>query len=480
MALKDLWKLQDYIPESAKQWIKKTLESVSEILPITAGGNLAAKMYKYLHGEMEISGKDATKLSGKLLSELIGDLDKEKVPAWAITPLTIMTLFHSVMNTTSQIANVTLEKNVLQNLRKTISPALLDAQSALQAEMRGTMKAEDVDEILARLGFDKLTIKTMRELMNYIPTAQDIVSFAVRESYNDSVARTFKTDDQLSNVLAATEKDRKAAGLTPDLFKRYWRAHWDLPGIGQGFEMFQRGQMSREELETLLQVKDIMPFFRDKLLNISYNLLTRVDVRRMHKLKLISDGDLAKEYQRMGHSPDDAVKLAKFTVEYNKNPEAQDKTDADANKTKERDLTKVEVLTAFDAKLIDQDKTKTLLTALGYDETEVTLLLARQAHKDEMDTLDALLKCYKDLYVRGIADKADVQKELQNIPLPTENIEKLFFMWDLERYSKMDLPTKAEILTWVKKKQIDKAEAADLLRRIGTQERFVTLYLKAV
>jgi hypothetical protein len=478
MNLKAVGQLSGYVVKAVGQWMEETWKTLSDLWKYTTLEDVSKVCKDSIHLEKELSADEAIKVPGAILKNLFDSMNKTKVPAWALYPVLWIITAVSGLKTILQVSDVTSERNILQPLRKNIRPALLDAGSAIQAELRGQMKAEEVDDVLQRYGYTKEAIKSMRSLAQFIPGASDIVLFALREAYDDGVAGTFKTDDNLSSVLAATEKDRKAAGLSDELFKRYWRSHWDLPGISQGFEMFQRGQLSRGDLETLLRVKDIMPFFRDKLLNISYNLLTRVDVRRMHKLKLINDSDLAKEYQRMGHSPEDAEKLAKFTVAYNKSPEAQDKTDEDANKTKERDLTKAEILDALDGKLIDADKTKTLLGALGYSTEEIELLLARQNHKEEMDTLTALLKAYKDLYIKGLADKADIQKELQAIPLPAENIAKLFTMWDLEAFSKMDNPTKAEAIAWYKKKWISRAEAERLLQNVGTQSQFIDLYLR--
>ncbi|GAH58877.1 unnamed protein product, partial [marine sediment metagenome] len=43
------------------------------------------------------------------------------------------------------------------------------------------------------------------------------------------------------------------------------------------------------ELDSLFMATDIMPWWREKLKAISYNPLTRVDVRRVFKMGIVSE-----------------------------------------------------------------------------------------------------------------------------------------------------------------------------------------------
>ncbi|GAH21078.1 unnamed protein product, partial [marine sediment metagenome] len=70
------------------------------------------------------------------------------------------------------------------------------------------------------------------------------------------------------------------------------------------------------ELSRLLKSLDIMPFWRDKLTEISYNPLTRVDVRRMYKLGVLDESEVKKSYLNIGYNENDAEKMTAFTKKY--------------------------------------------------------------------------------------------------------------------------------------------------------------------
>lgn len=480
MALSDVWKLKDYILKSGKQWKAVVLETTLEALSILPGVSTAKALYQTYAGATEMSPKDAAKAPEKLIDMMQDAFEKNKIPAWLQTPLMLMVIVNIYKKTAEDVAATTAEKKILQPLRKELRPALLDVSSAISAQLRGLLKDEEVKEIAGRMGIKDEDLKILQQLAFYVPTAPDIVSFAVREAYDESVASKFGADDNLDAVLKASEKDRRSAGLSDDLIRKYWRAHWDLPSVGQGFEMLQRGFINSDELDMLLRAKDILPFWREKLTKISYNLLTRVDVRRMHKLKIISDTELVAAYQKMGHERSDAEKLAKFTIEYNKNPEAAERTASDDVKLKERDLTKAEIISSFNSKMIKEDKTKELLRGLGYSTEEVDLLVGRELYKQEQAKLGKVLTTYKNIYLKGIADKETISVQLAQIPLEKEQIDELFSDWDLEVISKLDLPTRADVIRWFKAKRIDEDQARNYLSMIGVQTEFADLYLAEV
>lgn len=473
MALKDLWTLQDYIPESVKYvfksiWLKGPLlinpfEVIKIFNDATSGKEL----------EVSATSGDIEKMSTSSMTKLFKAYEKNGIPDWIATPTVVVMLVVVTLKSIMDTSQIVKEKTILQPLRKSIRPGLLDPGTLLQAELRNPKVSEVSDDELGKQGFSDAQIKIMRDMQVFYPGASDIVLFALREAYDDKVAAQFGTDDNLGTVLGASAAQRKAAGLTDDMFKLFWRSHWDLPGIQQAFDMFHRGLINEDALKTLLRVKDIMPFFQDKLLGISYNLLTRVDVRRMHKIGLFDEKELTSRYSKMGYSPDDAKIMTQFTVEYNKDPEESDKTASD----KERELTKSDILQAFRDKFIDDSKASSYLSDIGYSDVAVKMIVQRELNSQNMKVLNALIKTYESMYIKGLSTKDETIEELQKVPVPTDQIKSMFILWDLEKASKVDLPSKTDILSWHKKGFIDDDRAAELLAMIGTQEEFIPFYL---
>ena len=105
-----------------------------------------------------------------------------------------------------------------------------------------------------------------------------------------------------------------------------------------------------------------MPWWRDKLEAISYNPLTRVDVRRVYKMGIIDREQVLRTYLDFGYNDEKAEWLTRFTEMQN--------TEAD------RDLTKAEILSAFDKSIINYVTCRTMLLDLGYSEDEVEILIS--------------------------------------------------------------------------------------------------------
>jgi hypothetical protein len=135
-----------------------------------------------------------------------------------------------------------------------------------------------------------------------------------------------------------------------------------------GFEMLHRGVIDQATLNVLLRALDVMPYWRDKLTAIAYEPYTRVDIRRMHKMKLMTREEVVRAHLDIGYDADKAEKLTQFTEELNSE-------EAKLEKQAERDLTASEVLNAYSNQAIAGDETVKLLTDLGYDEHEITLKL---------------------------------------------------------------------------------------------------------
>jgi len=181
-------------------------------------------------------------------------------------------------------------------------------------------KKIDYDTLVAfgdRLFIEEDQIKHLLSVTEYFPPAPDLVRFAVREVYTPDVVEKYgMLEDLPEKYLQEAEK----AGLPEEQAKNYWASHWQLPSPNMGFEMFQRGIITEDELKTLLRTLDIMPGWRDNLIKLNYNVLTRVDVRRMWDMGVITEfDDLITQYRNVGYSPENARKMADFTVKYTSN-----------------------------------------------------------------------------------------------------------------------------------------------------------------
>lgn len=203
----------------------------------------------------------------------------------------------------------------------------LTALEYIQAARRGIISDGDADFRLQENGYiDEQDRRIQFKLFEQIPPFSDIITMMVRDVEDPKIVERFELDAEFGDKYKGKLKDyAKAQGLTDDVALRYWRAHWRTIGIGQAYEMLHRQREhhigpSGEPLETtiddikaLLAQDDVPQFWRERLIDISYALPGRVDLRRMRQLGIISYAQLIERTQDLGYASENAVLLADYT-----------------------------------------------------------------------------------------------------------------------------------------------------------------------
>ncbi|GAG96040.1 unnamed protein product, partial [marine sediment metagenome] len=214
--------------------------------------------------------------------------------------------------------------------------------------LRGEITDEELHAGYKKYGFTDTEITHLKTLFYPIPNYPDLVRMAVREAfYPDYVEEYGLLNELPAQFLEYAGKQ----GLSEEWAKHFWASHWELPSILQGFEMLHRNVITPEQLDKLFMAVDIMSWWRDKLEAISYNPLTRVDVRRVFKMGIIDREEVLRTYLDLGYNEEKAEWLTKFTEMQN--------TEAD------RDLTKAEILSAYDKAIINVNTCNDMLLDLA-------------------------------------------------------------------------------------------------------------------
>ena len=364
---------------------------------------------------------------------------------------------------------------------------MLQGLELIALERRGQLGELDIEDEAMKTGISPEVLANLRDITMVIPSGSDIISFAVREVYSPEIAEAFGQFDGLDEVVSKAAADIKAIGMTKETFSKYWAAHWMLPSVGQGFEMLHRDVIpsvsSPEQplgLDRLLTALDIMPAWRDKLTAISYSPFTRVDVRRMHKLGILTDDDLVRAYMDLGFDKTKAEAMRDFTIVYNFNPPVNEQTEGEAIINKERDLTKTDLLNGYRDGLLNDVETKDTLRELGYVEDEIDFYLSREDYKRDEVEVDTQLKYLHDAYVFRVMDYNEVTDIMGGLNLPSSRVERLFQVWDLEKAGKARKPTKAELMVFLRKKIIDEPVFVSEMEGLGYPEKYIGWYLQTV
>lgn len=367
---------------------------------------------------------------------------------------------------------VSLVRNILdrvglsgeyQDLLIKSSEAVLGAIDARSGLLRGLINETEHDKILTAHHLSDVNIKTIKKLYQIIPPVQDIITMAVREVFTPEIVAKF---GQMEGLPEDFVKWAKQQGLSGYWSSAYWAAHWSLPGVGQGFEMMHREVIDQEELEMLLKALDIMPYWRSRLTEISYNPLTRVDVRRMYALGVLNDVQVHKSYKDIGYNEENAALMTQFTIAF--------------TTEHEKDLSKSDILTMYKKHALDRDASKTMLDSLGYSPENTDLLLARADYEMYASYKKKQLGYIQRVYVAGKISESDAVARLGKLNLPANETNYLLETWELDRTSKVRQLTLTNLKDFFSANVITVSELTHELIELGYNAqdtgRFVALF----
>lgn len=160
-----------------------------------------------------------------------------------------------------------------------------------------------------------------RELYTEYPGFQDVISFMLRDVWDPAVVASAGLDAEFDEKYTAdARRYGDIAGLTPDLARLYWRAHWRLPATGEVYEMVRRLrpgrvppnlQFTQADGLKLLGVNDVAPGYRERLMALSYRPLSRLDAKRLYYLGVIDQAEVAEVMADEGNPPAQSQLLAR-------------------------------------------------------------------------------------------------------------------------------------------------------------------------
>lgn len=321
----------------------------------------------------------------------------------------------------------------------------------IRYRLRHDPNLTELDTDLRKLGVHPEYIDVFRELSYPVPPIGDMITMAVREAFTPDIASRF---GQYEDYPADLTKYAQMNGISEDWTKRYWAAHWTLPSPQQGFAMFQRGIIDEDTLHLLLRALDIMPFWRDRLTQLAYNPLTRIDVRRMFYIGSLTADEVEKAYKDAGYSPDNARRLRDYVVRDTIRSQSGMSVTKVITAYKNGYSTRQEAVNSIESIGIRSDVVSDIMqradTQLGWQRTKDGIVAIGNEYKIESITTD------------------QAKAQLSALRLDSDKINNLLAKWDRDRKDEhKETWTKADTLTLLKKKIITIARARQELGLLG-------------
>ncbi len=319
---------------------------------------------------------------------------------------------------------------------------LLSPTDAIAWWLRNDKENFDIDKYLSLLSYDKEDIKIIKELANVIPSIQDLIRMAVREVFSPDQRKLLDLDSEFPEDV---KKWAAKQGLSEEWAKNYWAAHWELPSLTEAFEMFHRtttantdstapsegtakGQsyhrvISEETLKALIKAQDISPIWRNRLIEISFNPLTRVDVRRMYGLGVIDKDEVYRAYLDLGYTAENAKRLTDFVV--------ADDIESSVGVIKAR------MFTLFRRKLVSEAQFRQFLKSLGFPDAKIEIIVQQEIMLRNVDFLELRLRAIQQQYMNHIIDEKLLVTRLISLGIEPEAVESYATLWIDARLAKV-------------------------------------------
>jgi len=330
-------------------------------------------------------------------------------------------------------------------------------------KLREAISESAFDTELAKRGYKPDEVAKLKELQQVIPGVGDIIRMAVREAFTPKVIRQFQLLAERPDEAMAWAKKQ---GLSEEWFDRFWAAHWELPSLSMGFEMLHRGEIDEEEMKLLIRTHDVSPFWRDKLLAISYSPYTRVDVRRMLDFGILDPEGVYQAYRDGGYDDEKARNMTRLAVAL--------------SNSAERDLTKADLLNALKIGYFGPEETRASLVSLGYDENEADYYVSKVLYDLWQSEIKEQVKYLQQQYVRSLISQNEVHSELGRLNLPAEQINRYIRTWDIEREAKTRLLTSTKLEQLRKAKIISDDEYVEEMSGLGYKQQYIDWLLELI
>ena len=336
-----------------------------------------------------------------------------------------------------------------------------DTDTVRELYLRGLFLPDKAKSELRKQGYTDDRIDELIETWYPIPAPNDLITMAVREAFSESQAASLGLDYNLPSAFVEWASKQ---GISAQWAKMYWRAHWQLPSPQMGYEMVHRGLITEDDLRGLLVALDYSPRWHDALMGINYNLMTRVDLRRIFELGLINADEMEQKYREIGYSPGDAKLLRAWTeVEYNQ---------------EYKDITKTEIINQYLEGIIDEDKMRDMLLYMGYTSERIETMVALAQYKRAYAKQTTLIAALKKMYISGQIAMSHVQSELSLYNIDARRIVELVDQWDIEKLAEIKLPMKTELDQWFLADVISRGDYITEMNRIGYSDKNIERYVK--
>lgn len=376
---------------------------------------------------------------------------------------------------------------------------------------------QQLGEALQRLGIAGDWIGAVAEQRFQIPTASDLILFALREVWDPELLVRFGYDQEFPQPFKEwmakqgfdyeiASPAHEAAGLGPLTWpKAYWWSHWTLPSTSQGINMLQRlrpslkdpsvprdpsGELfTMDDLNSLLKANDYPQFWRGKLAALGYNPIGIRNLRNLWKTGLVDEVEVTEIFLDQGYNLRDARLQARLIA-----TEGPVAALASARKKHLQQLVRgyrmgVIGLSEFRRQVYRYTRTSEndirefdTLNQVEQDQraltnNETTTLVTSVTLQDRLDLWQKRLAAVRKGFLRGDIDVDQARDQMLRIGVDGQRRDELIDQWLYERTVSRRKGTATQIKKWVREGLITGDDARSRLLAMGYSETESDLFI---
>lgn len=282
---------------------------------------------------------------------------------------------------------------------------------------RNKLKRGDLKSRLRELGalHEEDSVEGLA-LFEQLPGPADLVRMMVRDVVNPTINQTFKTDTEFtSNYQGKLREWAEQQGLTEEIMMYQWRAHWAIPSPTQLYEILHRRRHAQgrggpakvlSDIRTALVQQDILPYWHDDLIAISFHPLTRTDLNRAFEHGWIQDAEYLDGMYNNGYSDLDSDTLLRFAIQ-----------------ERNHVIRHLEPVRMFREGLIDTKQLENALTQYGFDPSVLPIAVTEGVMARDLDLQALMLKGLLHQYKLCRIGEQEFRQEAAIQGIPKEAVD---------------------------------------------------------
>ena len=345
--------------------------------------------------------------------------------------------------------------------------------------MRQDAPPREIVTALRQYGFLRDSeAKQAVDLKQQLPPFTDIIRMMVRDVENPQTVQDDQLDKGFEEAFQGElKKWATRQGISEEVARKYWRAHFVELAPGQLYEMLHRLRpgVVRDDLavddalvkRTLIQA-DYPPGWIDRLMAISYATINRSDLHSSYNSGSIDDDRVRSGLQDVGYRAEDARTLQRSW----KDQRLRSAIRGSGGWTPQR------LGAAYLEGSISRETAAVYMADFWDDQQLVNDLLDRIDSRREAQARAKCVKGVKARYLYGEFGEGAARTLLTDLGVDLNTATVLVQGWQCERSSRRRQPTVAMLQKWWNRAIIGTADVVERLGRLGYTPAVIDQMLK--